>query len=175
MTGTHRRTRRPRAPAGPPRGVGAAPARGGGDGRGQAVCELGSRCRRLGREDEAAACFERAARDGDRRAALALGWLLEEQGDRAGAAHWLGQAADAGDLYAATSLGVLRSEDGDAARAEALWRQAAEGGIALAAYNLGQLLEPRDTDEAATWYRRAVDAGGPGADDAQERLAVLGG
>jgi TPR repeat protein len=49
------------------------------------------------------------------------------------------------------------------------------GGIALAAYNLGHLLEPRDAAEAAAWYRRAVDAGGAGADDARERLAALGG
>ena len=138
------------------------------------VRELGITLKRLGREDEAAACLEGAARDGDRQAALALGWLLEERGDRGGAAQWLGRAADAGDLHAATSLGVLRAEDGDAAGAEALWRRAAEGGIALAAYNLGQLLEPRDAGEAAAWYRHAVSAGGDGADAAQERLAALG-
>jgi TPR repeat protein len=68
---------------------------------------------------------------------------------------------------------VLRAEDGDVASAEALWRRAAAGGIALAAYNLGQLLEQREPTEAVAWYRRAVSAGGAGADEARERLAAL--
>ena len=106
------------------------------------------------------------------------GRRAEQRGDDEAAERHFRAAADRGDAHAAfhaTSLGVLRAEDGDAASAEALWRRAAEGGIALAAYHLGQLLKQRDAGEAAAWYRRAVTAGGDGADEAQQRLAALEG
>ena len=70
---------------------------------------------------------------------------------------------------------MLLDARGEDEEAERWLRRGAEAGDPHAALALGHLLERSDAGEAAAWYRRALTAGGEGADKAQQRLAALEG
>ena len=135
------------------------------------VTQLGVTLQRLGRLDEAAEQYERAARDGAADAARNLGWLLEEQGRDAEAVPWFERASAGGDQYGTTSLALARWEAGDLADAERLLRQAAPE-VPHAAYNLFLFFRDSDPEEADRWLR---DAAARGSEDALEELQARDG
>lgn len=82
----------------------------------------------------------------------------------------VGALSLASPLHADTKTGVDAWEAGDYSTAVTEWREAATKGDADAAFNLGQAYKvgrgvPQSSDEALSWYRRAMEAGHVRASD----------
>lgn len=109
---------------------------------------------------EANKWYRQLADGGDVQAMISLGTLAEQSGHQPEAEKWYIEASESGNSSARYRLGHFARQRGDARTAKRLWKQSAEAGNCVAMAGLGDLCREEDAyDEAATWYRMAIDAG----------------
>ncbi|MGW4774839.1 hypothetical protein ACWEO2_43285 [Nocardia sp. NPDC004278] len=87
--------------------------------------------------------------------------LLSELGRDEEAERWLRVAVGAGSGTAMANLGSLYFRCERVAEYEKWWRRGAAAGDVTSMYNLAVVLEIRDRDEAAEFFRAAAAAGPP--------------
>ena len=132
---------------------------------------------------QAVAWFRQAAEQGYAWGQYNLGWMYANGSgitqDKTQAVAWYRKAAEQGHARAQSNLGVMyKNGEGvaqDQAQAVAWFRQAAEQGDASAQCNLGVRYEyghgglPKDSKQAAIWYRKAIANDDPKAKERAER------
>jgi tetratricopeptide (TPR) repeat protein len=126
----------------------------------EGAAELGAALIRLGRAEEGEEWLRKAADEGIHTAAARLADFLVRSGRLAEAEPYARQAASGGEIMGTFYLGFILYSRGDTDGALRVWLPAAETGDAVCMYNVGRIFQERkQLPLAASWYRRAIDAG----------------